>query len=443
MQVKKFEARSMKEALEMVKSQLGPEAIILSAKDNAKSFGLVGQGSVEITAAVSNEVLQKRQFVESRMREQDRSKLRAAPAHIQKEVHNKAVSKYVAQNEPKPAITTTKYADIDDDRGLRELISQNEARQVHVNADKNEEIQALREELVGLKKTLQQFQKVPQNMNQGQHPGAAFGLGYEFSAMFEKLTQSGVAAEIAAEILTIAQRTMPPVKFKNKSLIDAWVARYILENTKVLEGQSAPRIQLFVGPAGAGKTSALIKLASHYVVNENKKVALVTTDANKVGAVDQMRIYAQILNVPFAIIRQSSDWDYVSKQLAEFDYILCDAPGLSLKTIDEISWLKSVLPKSQHKFGVHLVLSALTKDDDMTEVGRRYKSIGVSDVIFTSLDASLNFGALYNFMSRFEVPIHSFGIGSRVPEDFEMATRERLLDLIFKLSKIRSKESEL
>ncbi|HEY1079416.1 MAG TPA: flagellar biosynthesis protein FlhF, partial [Bdellovibrio sp.] len=68
MQVKKFEARTMKEALEMVKTQMGPDAIILSARDNNKSFGLVGEGSVEITAAVSDETLQKKKFAESRLR---------------------------------------------------------------------------------------------------------------------------------------------------------------------------------------------------------------------------------------------------------------------------------------------------------------------------------------------------------------------------------------
>ena len=66
MQVKKFEARTMKEALEMVKTQLGPEAIILSARDNHRSFGLVGEGSVEITAAISEDSLQKRRFTQSK-----------------------------------------------------------------------------------------------------------------------------------------------------------------------------------------------------------------------------------------------------------------------------------------------------------------------------------------------------------------------------------------
>src|SRR6476620_7150662 len=117
MQVKKFEARTMKEALEMVKTQLGPDAIILSARDNNRSFGLVGEGSVEITAAVAEETLHKKKFAESRLREEDKQKLMRSPARVQKQVINQMVNKYVAQREDKMPrqITRTRYIDIDDD----------------------------------------------------------------------------------------------------------------------------------------------------------------------------------------------------------------------------------------------------------------------------------------------------------------------------------------
>ena len=117
MQVKKFEARTMKEALEMVKTQLGPDAIILSARDNNKSFGLVGEGSVEITAAVSEETLHRKKFVESRLRVEDKDKLNRSSAKIQKHIIDKMVTKYIDEKEaaaPKK-ITRTRYIEIDDD----------------------------------------------------------------------------------------------------------------------------------------------------------------------------------------------------------------------------------------------------------------------------------------------------------------------------------------
>src|SRR6185312_9590081 len=117
MQVKKFEARTMKEALEMVKTQLGPDAIILSARDNNKSFGLVGEGSVEITAAVSEETLHRKKFVESRLRVEDKEKLNRSSAKVQKHIIDKMVTKYIDEKEasaPKK-ITRTRYIEIDDD----------------------------------------------------------------------------------------------------------------------------------------------------------------------------------------------------------------------------------------------------------------------------------------------------------------------------------------
>ena len=80
-------------------------------------------------------------------------------------------------------------------------------------------------------------------------------------------------------------------------------------------------------------------------------------------------------------------------------------------------------------------MNATSKDADMTDIGRRFSFLGYQDVIFTSLDESVQHGPIYNFMKKFDIPLHSFGIGSRVPEDFEFATKERIVDLIFKITK--------
>ncbi len=488
MQVKKFEARSMKEALEMVKKHLGPEAIILGARDNRKSFGLVGEGSVEITAAISEEVLQKKKYTESKMHPRDLERFQSSPARVQKQVMEKFVNKYLEENKPRTPVTRTRYIDIDDHNesmhagasvdaiaqtriksaaqrawnamhgdGGADLLDLDEvtapaARKVAsspsapvqrapVNAAAENELMALKSELAGLKQVLAQFQKVPQTVVSG-HPGADFGLSYEFSSTFEKLTQAGILPEIAAEILGVAQSQMPPVRFKNKALVDAWTARYLLDTTQIVENKTPAKIQVFVGPSGAGKTSAMVKLAAHAAIKEQKKVVLLTTDTFKVGAADQMRIYAQILNVPFAIVRKQSDWSYLMNQLSAYDMILCDFPGMSLKTVEEISMLRGLLPPESMQSDIHLVLSSTSKNEDLFEMGRRFKVSHFKDVIFTGLDQSTQHGNVYNFMKHFQTPLHSFGIGTRVPEDFELATRERVLDLIFKLSKMKKSEDE-
>lgn len=495
MQVKKFEARTMKEALELVKSQLGPDAIILSVRDNNKSYGLVGEGSVEITAAVSDETLQKKKFAESRLREQDRQKFQASPARQQKELITKMVSSHVERHQ-KVNTSQRRYVDIEDDvemspnariaeerikgaaqRALaafnqqsaderRKEIADEMARrqrsvttatakattaaapQVRMTEAVNsapvaapvQEIAALKNEIASLKSVIAQFQSMPQGFA-GAHPGADYGLNYDLSYMFEKLTRTGVAPEIAADILTKAQQNISGIKLKNRSIVDGWVARQILDSTRVTNGLGVGKIHCFMGPAGSGKTSMMVKLASHLVVRENKKVALLTTDTFKVGAADQLRIYAQILNVPFAVIRSEIDWNNIARYLDKVDVVLVDYPGLSLKSQEEISAARQVLPPAQMNAKVHLVLNSAIKDSDATEIGRRYGVFNYQDVIFTALDESSQHGTIYNFGRRFDVPLCAFGIGTRVPEDFEFATKERVLDLLFRLTTVQGSKS--
>lgn len=463
MQVRKFEARTMKEALEMVKSQLGPDAIILSVRDNQKSFGLVGEGSVEITAAVSEETLQKKKFAESRLREQDRERFTKSPARVQKEIINKMVSRYVEKTQPRP-MTSRRYVDIEDDSqqhiqrssSIPEPTPEAVRQQMNhiarsaapvpatapVVARESEEIQALKGEIATLREVIAQFQNIPQTMV-GSHPGADYGIPYDLSFLFERLSGAGMSEEIVAEILTLAQDSIPALKLKNRNLVEAWVARHILETTKVTDGHVPGKVHLFVGPAGSGKTTALVKMASHLVMKEKKTVALLTADTHKVGAADQMRIYAQILNVPFAMIRSGKDWGNLVRYLASVDVVLVDMPGLSLKNPSDLQTIKELMPPAMLNPRVHFVGSATAKDADLMDAGRRYSVLGFDDAIFTSLDESIQHGTIYNFMKRFDVPLHAFGIGPRVPEDFETATRERVLDLIFKITSTRTHETEV
>ncbi|AHI06933.1 flagellar biosynthesis protein [Bdellovibrio bacteriovorus W] len=485
MQVKKFEARTMKEALEMVKSQLGPDAIILSARDNHRSYGLVGEGSVEITAAVSEETLQKKKFAESKLRDEDREVFNRISARQQKELINKMIQKHTAPqpqhqaraaaaaNSSSNGITQRRYIDIEDEgemnrqkQVVEEKLRANPRRALNAFKEQdlilkgempapaepkksapakaatpapvameNAEIMALKNEIASLKQVISHFQQMPQSFV-GAHPGADYGINYDLSFVFEKLTSSGISKEIAAEILTVAQDSLPVLKLKNKALVEAWVARYVLDTTLIAKNPNAGKIHCFVGPSGSGKTSSLIKMASQMVVREGKKIALFTTDTFKVGAAEQMKIYAQILNVPFSVIRSQNDWTNLMRYLQNVDCVLVDFAGLSLKNNDEIHMLKSLLPPAVLNPQVHLTLSTNTKDCDATELGRRYSVVGYKDVIFTSLDESTQHGTIYNFMKRFDIPLHSFGIGPRVPEDFEYASKERLLDLIFKITKV-------
>lgn len=536
MRVKKFEAKSMKEALQMVKQELGPDAVILAARDNRQSFGIAGQASVEVTAAVSESTLQKKRFVESRLTTPDREKFSQSDARTQRRIIEKMLDRRNEEQEAKAprAITTTSYIDIADEaaeeaateekpnmrrieafakargRSVRELLSDFErdfdeaqlkakeragvkrpierspqvrptasesrgglatydaspvavqtmetpaprstprsaplpappaAQSAHVQGAveqqrSTQEIDSLKGEIQRLQSMLEGFQRTSAKVP-SMHPGAEFGLPYEASAMYQRLVESGISTENAGEILHAAVNEIEPMKLRHRAVVEAWVANHLLNAISTVANPLFGRVHLFVGGAGSGKTSTMVKMASQLVVRERKKVAILTTDTFKVGAVDQLKIYCQILNVPFAVIRSRQDWEWVLTQLQGIDHILVDHPGFQMHEMNEIQLMRSLLPPEGLQVATHLCVSTTSKDSDALEVARRYQVLAFTDLIFTNLDQSVHHGLIFNLHKKTARPLHSFGIGPRVPEDFEAATKERVLDLIFKLSKLR------
>ncbi|MCB0407224.1 MAG: hypothetical protein KDD34_03405, partial [Bdellovibrionales bacterium] len=310
MQVKKFEAKTMKEALEMVKVTLGPEAIILSARDSRGGFGLAGAKSVEVTAAVSEEMLKKKALAEQKLNQLSKEKYIHAPARRQKAFIDKVVEQYKQEQDIKMRkFTATPYIEISDDEqgsvstssissgyenlspvvaqptplsndfvekrirgaaeralnGAMDFFKEEEATpQVRVaKSSENalvadgDEIRALRNEILRLKSLVKGFQKVPQSFA-SLHPGADEGIPFELSFMYEKLIRVGVAKEYVIPALRNLESALPREQLKKKAYVSAWIARYLLDNTQIAENRTLNKYHVFVGPSGHGKTSSLV-----------------------------------------------------------------------------------------------------------------------------------------------------------------------------------------
>jgi len=491
MQVKKFEAKSMKEALQLVKQELGPEAIILSAKDNKKTFGLAGRGSVEITAAISEKALQKKQYAENSLPDDAKDKFRQQTAKRQRDFIENTLNKYESRRMASATAasarrghampqgagatarrppTSQRYIDIGDEdqakasgeqgiNGRRvddvlaefakpgNFVLEDSANQAmkNVNAAKanasaaQDEVNSLRQEVNVLRDLLNQFQVGAQKQISSRHPGADYGLPFELSANFEKLQESGMDTRFIVEILEKANEELSPMEKKKRSLVDAWVARYIMSHTSVTGSWLKPQVgcqaHLFVGPGGHGKTSALVKIASQLVLHEKKKVAVLSCDTFKVGAADQLKIYSQILNLPFETIKHSVEFPKALQKFAGYDAVMVDYPGLTLKDIQEIDHIRSLLPQRDIPKQTHLVLSGVSKDLNAYEACHRYQVTHFDDILITKVDESFAHGFLYNIQRKSEKPLYAFGVGQKIPEDIELATRERVLDLIYKITK--------
>ena len=271
MVVKKFEARSMKEALEMIKAEMGPESIIIAAKDNSRRFGLVGDGSVEITAAIQEDKLQKKNYAESKLSSESKERLHRGSAKIHKQLIEKVQNNKIAvqhQNEmqksavtpiKKPIERAVKYIDLKDDveveaapNGVNEKLktaAQKAWRVMHQQEShikQNPQIDSLKTEIQQLRSLFQSMREMPQTFNSS-HPGAEFGLRYELSDFFEKLINTGLSTEFTSQLLKEVQEQIPKGEEKNKSMIYALVARSIAQKTLVCSEDPKEKFEVFIG----------------------------------------------------------------------------------------------------------------------------------------------------------------------------------------------------
>ncbi len=465
MNVKKFEARTMKEALDMVKTQLGPDAVILSAKEISKGFGLGGVKSIEITAAYSENVLKHKQFVQSKMQTNDKNRFDQMSARLQKETMQKSIEQQLMRSQASMATSSAskkmstvksaytprttslsqkRYIDIDNDStpAATPVSYAQPLTQQAQNSWSNMEVQSLKNEIDQLKEIMGQFKQMPQNFVQA-HPGAELGVNFSLSPMYTKLLSKGLLPEVAADILVQAQNQIDPTKINQSQYLETWIGKYILNSVPVVAG-GFEQFHLFLGTSGCGKTSSMVKLASQLVLQHKKRVALISTDTIKVGADQQMKIFSEILNLPFISIRTPSDWNKIIPHLGQVDHVLVDFASLGLRSQDEINYIKKMMPPIFDSLRTHLVLSAKNHDKNQLETIQKYEALNITDLIITSLDEATQYGSIYNIVRKQSKPLFGFGIGPKVPEDFERATPERVLDLILELTQhTRSQESAL
>ena len=194
--------------------------------------------------------------------------------------------------------------------------------------------------------------------------------------------------------------------------------------------KGSPRIIALVGPTGVGKTTTTAKLAAMYALNRGHKVALITMDIFRVGAVEQLKTYSRIMGVPLEVASTPKELEKAVEKHAECDLILIDTAGRSHKDKDKLDEMKNYL-ENKIPMEVYLCLSATTKDRELEEILSRFKIFQVSKVVFTKIDESESFGNMVNLLMKSNLQLAYFSTGQRVPEDIEIATPARLAEMIY------------
>ncbi|MEO8698622.1 MAG: hypothetical protein ABI867_01230 [Kofleriaceae bacterium] len=198
-------------------------------------------------------------------------------------------------------------------------------------------------------------------------------------------------------------------------------------NNGPLVAPSEGRVLMLVGPTGAGKTTTIAKLAANAALVDNKRVRLVTLDNYRVGGVDQIRTFADLIGVPLEVAESPADLTTILDD-DSFDLTLIDTAGRSprdLASVDELAAEMEGLAPIE----VHLVVPAAASREAIDELANRYRKLAPSRLLFTKLDEVERCAELLAAPSRTNLPITWVTTGQDVPEDIEEPTSARVLEL--------------
>ena len=184
-----------------------------------------------------------------------------------------------------------------------------------------------------------------------------------------------------------------------------------------------------VGPTGVGKTTTLAKLAAYFHVVEKKKVGLLTLDSYRLGAIEQLRRFADIIGLNFKTMNEP---EQIAEEIASFnnfDIVFIDTAGRSQKDVDRLKEVRDCLA-NVNDLEVHLCLSLGAAPEALLATADAFRIVGYDRVIFTKKDESYSKGFLWDLFGIMQVPVSYVTCGQEVPEDFDTASRDKIRDMI-------------
>lgn len=195
------------------------------------------------------------------------------------------------------------------------------------------------------------------------------------------------------------------------------------------------RIVYIAGPTGVGKTTTIAKLAADQIFRLHKKVGFITADTYRISAIEQLRTYASILNVPLEIVQSPGDVQRAMQRLEHCDLILMDTAGRNYLNELFVAELHSLLAPSDVS-ETYLVLSLTSKTQDMKRITEHFSKYNLDKVIFTKLDETETIGTIYNLLNEYPLKVSFLTNGQNVPDDLLQADGELLVDLLLGARKL-------
>ncbi len=426
MVVKRYRGANMQEVLRKVKQDIGSSAVILSTRQVRSGggvFGLFGKPMLEVTAA-----------------EPEMTTISATKP------------KSVASRVPSPP--PSKSLPNGDAQALEQALGHSRIEAYHLLGSLQDEMQELKYTLASSQNVLRQTNEDQGAMRRMQgdladvrrmvqmltaQPGLQDqrNLPENLLALHQQLVFGGVEEKFSRRLTQEAAKFIPPKEINEFTYVKVFLARMLMKIIHVTNGmpitQNKPKVFALIGPTGVGKTTTAAKIASQQMLKQHRKTALITVDTYRIGAVEQLQTYARIMEAPLAVVKDRAELQLCIQNFKDFEVIIIDTAGRSQRDEQQMNDLQNLLG-GQESIEMCLTLSATTKDEELSDITRRFSDLSLNSVCFTKLDETVSYGCLLNHSIRFKLPIGFLTMGQNVPQDIEIASKERVVDLLLQLS---------
>jgi len=382
-QIKRFEAASTQEALLKIKNELGPDAVVLSTRK-------LRSGRVplfEVTAAVD----ERPEGPREKPLPTPAGAPQAAPARGDEETLASALRREVEE--------------------IKTLLAETATRPFPYG------------EFMEMKEMLDTFFDTMGFQRKEKLSGALLKI-------YHHMVSIGVSRSRAFLLVSTLNRNLPAVDLQDEEGLYR-VAEKLLARSIGLSYRSAERKRIcaFVGPTGAGKTTTLAKIAARSALEERLKVGLITTDTYRIAAVEQLKTYARIMEIPIEVVSDKTAFRRALAKLSDRDLVLVDTPGKSSVEPGYIDKLRDLF-HLENPVETNLLLPLTSSQDNLSENLARFKPVGYQSIIFTKLDESRHFGMIYNVIDQERKPVSYVTNGQNVPQDIEKIDAGRLAKII-------------
>ena len=202
---------------------------------------------------------------------------------------------------------------------------------------------------------------------------------------------------------------------------------HILRNVDM----TVPKGQMvcLIGRTGVGKTTTVAKLAATFKLKQNKKVGLITADTYRIAAVEQLRTYAEIINVPLKVALSPTELPNAIASFQDQDLVLVDTAGRSQHDADRLAELKALVDVARPD-QTHLVLSAAASPGVLKRACERFAMLKPDRLLFTKLDEAVGLGPLLDVIDQMNLPLGFVSTGQEVPAHIEPADALRIAERI-------------